>query len=242
MGGSKLPRPFNYWTTYPGHSGIDYPEARGTKIPALGSGKVAFAGYYSLRGGYAVHVQYDNGVKVGCYHIDKQGDIKVKVGQRVNEGTTLALVGGLGQYSTGPHLHQDVWINGSIVYPPGYWRYIDINKYVGQGESAAGESTPLEPELLEEDMLFISWENAGSKFCRVWGTGLQKMTQAQAAEWNKARGGGKIKFTKVSLATAKSVLDDVRSAAIAANNGVANAVSREIDEMLDELKSAKVAD
>lgn len=124
MGGTLLPRPFKNWSTYEGHSGIDYGVARNTPVPAQGHGVVTFAGYYSDRGGFAVHVDYGRGFIVGNYHTDNMQSVLVRAGDRVTPNQPLQLVGSLGKYSTGPHLHQDVWVNGSIQFPPKYWNYI----------------------------------------------------------------------------------------------------------------------
>lgn len=121
---TKLPRPFDYWTTYPGHSGIDFPVADDVMVKASGNGVVVQSGYWNIRGGYGVIVRYSNGVELGYCHSDKN-DWRIKLGTKVKLGSNLMEVGSLGKNSTGPHLHQDVRVNGVIIPPPAYWNYVD---------------------------------------------------------------------------------------------------------------------
>lgn len=143
-----LPRPFKDWNTYPGHGGIDYPYPRNTPVFASGPGVIDWSGYYSARGGYAKFITYDNGERQGYYHFDREQGLGR--GSRVDYGTAFAYVGSLGQLSTGPHLHHEVWRNGTIIKPPAYWNYVDRNSYVGDGSSAGGGGNPFPNP--EEDM------------------------------------------------------------------------------------------
>jgi murein DD-endopeptidase MepM/ murein hydrolase activator NlpD len=44
----------------------------------------------------------------------------VKPGDRVNAGDVIAIMGNEGKYSTGPHLHIELWHNGMPVDPEAY--------------------------------------------------------------------------------------------------------------------------
>ena len=46
-----LPIPFGNPSTYPGHSGVDFPQSSGTRIPASGNGTVTFRGWLNDRAG-----------------------------------------------------------------------------------------------------------------------------------------------------------------------------------------------
>lgn len=129
-----LPIPFGNPYTYTGHSGVDFPQMRGTPFRASGLGAVSSIDY-SPRAGHTVWVRYDNGPNVGYCHMDYRTS-NVRVGQRVSEGTILGLVGSLGLASTGPHLHVEVAGHATTA---GFWKFFDRNRVVGQGSSAGEE-------------------------------------------------------------------------------------------------------
>lgn len=93
------------------HTGIDYAVPMGTPIKAANAGKVIYSGWY---GGYGKVVIIDHGNCTGkptttlYAHMSKQN---VSVGDNVVRGQVIGHVGSTG-YSTGPHLHFEVRING----------------------------------------------------------------------------------------------------------------------------------
>jgi murein DD-endopeptidase MepM/ murein hydrolase activator NlpD len=97
------------------HTGVDIGCANGAPISAAGAGVVAEAGW---RGGYgnAVVIDHGNGLATLYAH---QSSIAASAGQQVSSGQTIGYVGSTG-YSTGPHLHWEVWVNGEPVDPMGY--------------------------------------------------------------------------------------------------------------------------
>ena len=94
------------------HSGIDMRASEGSPVSATGSGKVSHAG---VKGGYGlmVEITHSDGLKTRYAHLSK---INVTVGQVVNAGETVGLVGSTGR-STGPHLHYEAVRNGEPVDP-----------------------------------------------------------------------------------------------------------------------------
>jgi murein DD-endopeptidase MepM/ murein hydrolase activator NlpD len=94
------------------HEGIDFAAPEGTGIRAVAAGIVTWAG---ARGGYGNMVQVDhgNGYATRYGHAYK---VLVHVGQTVQRGDVLALVGNTGR-STGPHVHFEVLQNGHQVNP-----------------------------------------------------------------------------------------------------------------------------
>ena len=101
------------------HTGIDYAVPYGTPIKASNAGKVIFSGWY---GGYGKVVILDHGSCTGAptttlyAHMSKQN---VSVGQYVERGQIIGFVGSTG-YSTGPHVHFEVRINGKHQNPNKY--------------------------------------------------------------------------------------------------------------------------
>lgn len=101
------------------HSGLDIAAAHGKPIAASNSGKVIFVGWYS---GYGKVVIIDHGTRNGksittlYAHMSRYN---VKNGQNVSKGQTIGFIGTTG-YSTGPHLHFEVRINGKVQNPLNY--------------------------------------------------------------------------------------------------------------------------
>jgi murein DD-endopeptidase MepM/ murein hydrolase activator NlpD len=97
------------------HSGVDIDCANGAPISAAGDGVVVEAG---SRGGYGNAVVIDHGDGLATLYAH-QSQIAASTGQQVSTGEVIGYVGSTG-YSTGPHLHWEVWVNGSPVDPLGY--------------------------------------------------------------------------------------------------------------------------
>ena len=94
------------------HPGVDFGAPLGTPIHAAGDGLVVFAGQES---GYGNYTCINHGQNIAtCY--GHQSVILVKVGQEVKRGQVIGLVGSTG-YSTGPHLHFEVRIDGQVTDP-----------------------------------------------------------------------------------------------------------------------------
>lgn len=94
------------------HKGRDYAAPAGSPIYASASGTVVTAGYNAARGNYVV-VSHSGGLSTLYQHCSA---LYVSVGQSVSAGQNIAAVGSTG-YSTGPHLHFEVWVNGTPVDP-----------------------------------------------------------------------------------------------------------------------------
>ncbi len=97
------------------HKGVDLAGKEGTEVIATAAGVVTWSG---KRSGYGnmVEVTHGNG------YVTRYGHNKehlVQVGQRVEKGQVIALMGNTGR-STGPHVHFEVWRNGKTVDPMSY--------------------------------------------------------------------------------------------------------------------------
>ncbi|AMB39544.1 MULTISPECIES: M23 family metallopeptidase [Paenarthrobacter] len=98
------------------HRGQDFVAQCGTAVHAAAAGKVTFAGWHEYGGGNRVVVDHGNGLETTYNHLSS---FKVKVGDTVNRGDTVALSGTTGA-STGCHLHFEVQVNGEVVDPMGW--------------------------------------------------------------------------------------------------------------------------
>jgi murein DD-endopeptidase MepM/ murein hydrolase activator NlpD len=94
------------------HTGLDIAGGTGTEIFAPAKGKVVFAGPLTVRGN-ATMIDHGWGVYTGYMH---QSEIYVEVGDEVEPGDVIGLVGGTGRVE-GPHLHWEVWVGGVQVDP-----------------------------------------------------------------------------------------------------------------------------
>ena len=97
------------------HPGIDLGAPAGTPIHAAGTGTVVWCGWMSGYGNL-VMIDHHNGLATAYGH---QSRIAVGCNQQVTAGQVIGYVGSTG-FSTGPHLHFEVRLNGTPVDPLGY--------------------------------------------------------------------------------------------------------------------------
>lgn len=97
------------------HTGVDIGAPLGTKIRASATGIVLSTGWSTAYGNVTL-LDHGDGLVTMYAH---QSKVLVKAGQVVTDGDTIGLVGSTG-YSTGPHLHFEVHING-VPYNPMGW-------------------------------------------------------------------------------------------------------------------------
>jgi murein DD-endopeptidase MepM/ murein hydrolase activator NlpD len=100
------------------HKGIDIDGFGnyGAPIAAAASGTVIVAAWDDWGLGYHVKIQHDDGSMTVYGHLS---EIWVSPGQYVGQGESVGALGSTG-YSTGPHLHFELWIGGGPVDPLGY--------------------------------------------------------------------------------------------------------------------------
>ena len=120
----RITSPFG-WRTHPifksrtFHSGVDIGGPNYGSIRASNSGRVIYSGWY---GGYGKVVIIDHGTVNGkptTTLYAHMSSTKVSAGQSVSKGQVIGLEGTTG-YSTGPHCHFEVRINGKPNNPLNY--------------------------------------------------------------------------------------------------------------------------
>ena len=94
------------------HAGVDIAAPFGARVYASGAGVVLFSGW---KGGYGRYVCLDHGNSYvsGYGHMS---ELAVESGDLVEQGDIIGYVGSSG-YSTGPHLHFEVFYNGEDINP-----------------------------------------------------------------------------------------------------------------------------
>lgn len=99
------------------HTGVDIEGDYSSPIYAAAAGRVVFAAYD--RSGYGLHIVIDhgNGYDTLYAHASK---IFVSVGDRINQGQTIAMVGSTGR-STGTHLHFEIRVGDGFLNPLSFY-------------------------------------------------------------------------------------------------------------------------
>ena len=104
------------WNGSDFHPGIDIANDMGTPIVATADGTVTTAGWNSGGYGNMVDIDHGNGIMTRYGHAMQ---VVVSAGQHVRRGQVIAYMGSTG-FSTGPHVHYEVRINGQAVNPMSY--------------------------------------------------------------------------------------------------------------------------
>lgn len=97
------------------HTGTDVGAPLGTDFLAMATGVVTKSGYNKYYGNMVI-IDHGGGVQTLYAH---GSDILVNVGDLVSQGVPVLKVGSTG-YSTGPHAHFEIRINGDTVNPLDY--------------------------------------------------------------------------------------------------------------------------
>jgi murein DD-endopeptidase MepM/ murein hydrolase activator NlpD len=101
------------------HLGIDIAAKAKEVIKAIQNGTVIYSGWTS-KGGHTIIIQHSNNFISVYKH---NAVLLKKTGTFVSAGDAVALVGNTGEFSSGPHLHFELWKNGLAVNPLSYLNF-----------------------------------------------------------------------------------------------------------------------
>lgn len=104
-----------------GHYGIDIAATHNQIIKATLDGTVIFSSW-TPEYGYTLGIQHENNYFSAYKH---NATLLKKEGDYVKAGEAIAILGGSGELSTGPHLHFELWHNGVAQDPQ---QYINFEK------------------------------------------------------------------------------------------------------------------
>lgn len=99
------------------HNGVDIGAPTNTPVVTPASGRVIVV-KHDTNMGNVVKIDHGFGFQTEYRHLEKA---LVYEGQWLQRGEVIGLVGNTGQYSTGPHLHYQVFVKDRPVNPRGYF-------------------------------------------------------------------------------------------------------------------------
>lgn len=128
------------------HTGTDIGAPMGATFIAANDGVVVKAGYNGVYGNMVI-VDHGGGVSTLYAH---GSEILVEVGQTVTRGTPVLKVGSTG-YSTGPHAHFEVRVNGEYLNPLEFITSYDSEVKEIESEEVILNETTKEEEIYTEE-------------------------------------------------------------------------------------------
>ncbi|GGD49998.1 M23 family metallopeptidase [Muriicola marianensis] len=102
------------------HFAVDIVAEKDAPVKAVANGTVIFS-EWTVETGYVIIMEHEEGLISVYKH---NGSLSKAQGDIVKAGEVIASVGNTGELTTGPHLHFELWNNGSPVNPSDY---IDFN-------------------------------------------------------------------------------------------------------------------
>ena len=95
------------------HFAVDVVAPRETPVKATANGMVIFA-EWTADTGHVIILEHENGLISAYKH---NGALNKSQGDIVRAGEVIAAVGNTGDLTTGPHLHFEIWQNGTPINP-----------------------------------------------------------------------------------------------------------------------------
>jgi murein DD-endopeptidase MepM/ murein hydrolase activator NlpD len=96
-----------------GHYGVDIVAKKNEPVKCVADGTVIMASW-TQDSGYVISVQH-RGNLISVYK--HNAELLKKVGNFVNAGEIISIIGNTGELTDGPHLHFELWYNGNSVNP-----------------------------------------------------------------------------------------------------------------------------
>ncbi len=109
----------NKYNASEGHLGVDIVGKMNSRISAALDGTVIFSGW-TIDTGYVIYIQHEQNLITIYRHNSEL--LKVQ-GDKVRAGEAIAIMGNSGKETTGPHLHFEMWLNGSSINPEDYIKF-----------------------------------------------------------------------------------------------------------------------
>jgi hypothetical protein len=98
------------------HFAVDIVGKQNARISTVLDGTVIFSGW-TMDTGYSIYIQHENNLISVYKH---NAELLKAVGDKVKAGEVIAIMGNSGELTTGPHLHFELWYNGTALDPEIY--------------------------------------------------------------------------------------------------------------------------
>lgn len=98
------------------HLAVDIVGQQNARISSVLDGTVFFSGW-TMETGHSIYIQHENNIISAYKH---NAELLKAVGDRVKAGDAIAIMGNSGELTTGPHLHFELWHNGTALDPETY--------------------------------------------------------------------------------------------------------------------------
>lgn len=105
-----ISEPFNAQTE---HYGIDIVSKKDEPVKSIADGTVIFASWTQSEGNVIAVQHRDNLISIYKHN----STLTKEVGDFITAGEIIAIIGNTGELTSGPHLHFELWFNGSAVNP-----------------------------------------------------------------------------------------------------------------------------
>ncbi|MDD4225187.1 MAG: M23 family metallopeptidase [Mariniphaga sp.] len=106
----------NKFNSVTDHFGVDLVSEPNAMISSIMDGAVIFSGW-TIETGYVIYIQHELNLVSAYKH---NSELLKSKGDRVKAGEAIAIIGNTGELTTGPHLHFELWHEGTPLDPEQY--------------------------------------------------------------------------------------------------------------------------